>query len=105
MKQRTSRSEMRKLFHVWRHYPVSFEEKSGVDRSPEGPMAGSETNKDRNTDHPHDVSRDVIDDLPMEPSIDKRTAGGENDSRTNDEQRGGRSVEEKNRTFTSGDYR
>ena len=100
MKQRTSRSEMRKLFHVWRHYPVSFEEKSGVDRSPEGPMAGSETNKDRNTDRSHDGPRDVIEDLQVDLSINKRTACGSDGSRTDDERRSRRSVEERDRPFT-----
>ena len=43
-----------------------IEEKGGGDQVPERPMNRGETNKDRYTDHSHDGSRDMIDDLQVD---------------------------------------
>ena len=47
------------------HVVNTIEEKGGGDRVPEKPMKGGETTKDRDTDHSHDGSHDMIDDLQV----------------------------------------
>ena len=48
------------------HVVNKIEEKGGGDQVPERPMNRGETNKDRYTDHSHDGSRDMIDDLQVD---------------------------------------
>ena len=69
MEQRKAHSKTRKFNPRSEPLPCfvyTIEEKGGVDRAPQGPMKGDETNKDRDNDRPHDGSRDVIDDLQVD---------------------------------------
>ena len=69
MEQRKAHSKTRKFNPRSEPLPCfvyTIEEKGGVDRAPQGPMKGDETNEDRDNDKPHDGSRDVIDDLQVD---------------------------------------